>query len=118
MHLRFYRPSNQSLVIIIKKGRPEQLDHNTLKILKDISNACQMCQRLGPKPVRFKVSIPEDNLVFADEVSIDLMLLDGSDFLQVVDTATRFSAAAFLDYHGASYGQSVRGVWLAFIEIW
>jgi hypothetical protein len=118
MHLSFYHPSNQSIVNLIKKGRPEQLDQDTLKILEEISNACQVCQRLGPKPVRFKVSIPEEDLVFGDEVSIDLMFLDGSAVLHVVDTATRFSAAGFLDDHGAAYGQSVNGVWLAFIEIW
>jgi hypothetical protein len=53
--------------------------------------------------VRFKVSIPEDDLVFGDEVSIDLMFLDGNAVLHVVDTATRFSAAAFLDAHDETY---------------
>jgi hypothetical protein len=118
MHFSLYHPSSQSLFNLIKKGRPEQLDHDTLKILEEISNACQMCQRLGPKPVRFKVSIPEEDLVFGDEVSIDLMFLIGSAFLHVVDTETRFSAAGFLDDHGAAYGQSVHDVWLAFIETW
>jgi hypothetical protein len=85
--------------------------------LEDISNSCQVFQRLGPKPVRFQVSIPEDDLVFGVEFSIDLMFLDGSAALHVVDAATRFSAAVFLDDHGASYGQTVHGVWLSFIDI-
>jgi hypothetical protein len=71
-----------------------------------------------PKPVRFKVSIPEEDLVFGDDVSIDLMFLDGSAVLHVVDTETRFSAPGFLDDNGAAYEQSVNGVWLAFIETW
>jgi hypothetical protein len=68
--------------------------------------------------VRFKLSIPEDDLVFGDEVSIDLMFLDGTAVLHVVDTATRFSAAAFLDAHNETYGLSVHGIWLAFLDIW
>lgn len=46
------------------------------------------------------------------------MFLEGKSVLHIVDTATRFSSATFLDAHGKSYGQSVEGAWLAFVMIW
>lgn len=38
--------------------------------------------------------------------------------MHIVDTATYFSAAIFLDSVGESYGQSVKEVWMAFITTW
>jgi hypothetical protein len=46
------------------------------------------------------------------------MFIDRSAILHAVDTATRFSASTFLDKHGYAYGQSVDGVWAAFLECW
>lgn len=46
------------------------------------------------------------------------MFLDGKAVLYIMDTATRFSSATFLDTHDAAYGQSVEGTWLAFVEAW
>jgi hypothetical protein len=36
---------------------------------------------------------PTDDIVFRDEVSIDLMFINGKAILHIVDTATRFSVA-------------------------
>ena len=49
---------------------------------------------------------------------MDLMFLDGKAVLHVIDTATHFSAAKFLDSHGKTYGQTAEGIWLAFLDIW
>ena len=46
------------------------------------------------------------------------MFIEGKAILHIVDTATRFSSAIFLDSQGNNYGQSINGVWLAFIEAW
>jgi hypothetical protein len=59
-----------------------------------------------------------EDIVFGDELSIDLMFIDGQAVLHVVDTATRFSAVTFLDSYNGSFGQSVEGVWLALIQTW
>lgn len=99
----------------MKRARPNDLDKGTKGILKEISESCQTCQKLGPKPIRFKASIPiEDQLVFGSELSIDLMFIDSKAILHIVDSATRFSSAVFLD----DYGQRVEGIWNAFIDIW
>jgi hypothetical protein len=59
-----------------------------------------------------------EDIVFGDELSINLMFIDGQEVLRAVDTATRFSAATFLDSHNGSFGQCVEGVWLKLIQTW
>jgi hypothetical protein len=51
-----------------------------------------------------------EDIVFGDELSIDLMFIDGQAVLHVADTGTRFSAATFLDSYNGLFGQSVEGV--------
>jgi hypothetical protein len=46
------------------------------------------------------------------------MFINGKAVLHVIDSATRFNAATFLDSHSESYGQSSDGIWDAFIDIW
>lgn len=45
------------------------------------------------------------------------MLLDGDAKLQVEETATHFSAALFLDSNVDKYEQSMKGIWLATVQI-
>lgn len=124
LHRGFHHPSAQKLHELLKRSKAKDLKENTLDVLKDIIKHCDPCQRVGPTPVRFRASIPEEELVFGDELSIDLVWVEGDAFLHVVDTATRFSATTFLDWKPDSvgpekdYGQSVDGVWEAFIECW
>ena len=119
LHRGFSHPASDKLLILLKLARPSHVNSETRKTLEKIKEACDTCQRFGPTPVRFKVSLPtEDDIKFGEELSIDLMWLDGKAVLHIVDTATRFSAASFLDSSGQDYGQSVEGIWLSFIEIW
>lgn len=46
------------------------------------------------------------------------MFLNGKVVLHVIDKATRFSLATFLDANESSYGQSTEGVWIALMECW
>jgi hypothetical protein len=90
-----------------------------MAILQNSSQSSETCQRLGPRPIRFNVSIPpKEDIVFGDEVSIDLMFINGKAILHIVDTAIRFSAAIHLDSNLATYGQSVEVVWVALMETW
>jgi transposase InsO family protein len=76
-------------------------------------------RNLGRNQFASKCCCPNmEDIVFGDELSIDLMFIDGQAVLHVFDTATRFSAATSLDSHNDSFGQSVEGVWLALIETW
>ena len=119
LHRNFYHPGVDKLMQLIKQARPSEFNEETRKSLQEISDACDTCQRFGPRPLRFKATIPDENkLVFGQELSIDLMWIDGKALLHVVDTATRFSNATFLDSSDQNYGQSVEGIWLAFLECW
>lgn len=119
LHRNFSHPSADKLYSLLKMARPWETDEGTRRILEEISSRCEACQRFSQAPVRFKVTLPsEENLVFGDELSIDIMFLEGKAVLHIVDTATRFSAATFLDAHGVTYGQSVNGIWLAFVMTW
>jgi hypothetical protein len=61
-----------------------------MQFLQQIASACETRQKLGPKPIRFKVSLPNmKDIVFGDELSIDLMFIDGQVVLHVVITMTR-----------------------------
>lgn len=65
--------------------------------------------------MRFEVTLPnEDRIVFGSDLSLDLMFINGKALLHIVDTATKFSSATFLD----KYGQSTTGIWNAFIDSW
>ncbi len=103
----------------MKLAKPTEINSETRELLQEIADHCDTCQRYSSPPLRFKASIPDESeLVFGDELSIDLMFLDSKAVLHIVDTATRFSAATFLDSHGETYGQSVDGIWLAFCMTW
>jgi hypothetical protein len=107
----------KTLLKLLTMARPDDTNQETILLLQQIASACATCQKLGPRPIRFKVSLPNmEDIVFGDEISIGLMFIDGQAVLHVVDTATRFSAATFLESHSGSFRQSVEGVWLALIE--
>ena len=115
LHRGVKHPHQDKLLNLLRRARPADLDPQTRSILREISESCDICQRLGPEPILFKATLPSvDDIIFGEELSIDLMFIDSEVVLHVVDTATRFSAATFLK----EYGQSVEGIWLAFIEAW
>ena len=119
IHRGFSHPETDKLYKLLKLARPAETNSDTRELLQEIADHCDTCQRYSSPPLRFKASMPDESeLVFGDELSIDLMFLDGKAVLHIIDTATRFSAATFLDSHGETYGQSVDGIWLAFCMTW
>lgn len=76
-------------------------------------------ERFTTGPIRFRSPIVNENeLVFGEEHSINLMFIENKVILHVIDTATRFSIAIFLNREGKTYGQSVDVVWLALVMVW
>jgi len=112
LHRNFFHPSATKLFEILKKANPTETKTETLKVLKNISKACATCQSLENKPMHFQVSLPDTNIVFNQELALDLMFIDRKAILHVVDLATHYSAATFLK------GQSVDHVWIAFLTCW
>lgn len=111
LHKHFFHPSAAKLYNVLKRSNPEKANEATLTILKEISRACATCQRFAPKPLSFQVTIPGD-VVFNNELALDLMWIDGRAVLHIVDVHTHFSSAVFLR------GQDVTDVWNAFVEGW
>lgn len=48
-------------------------------------------------------------------MSMDLTFFDSSAVVNIRDSATRFSGAAFFESNVESYGLTVDGVWKAFV---
>jgi hypothetical protein len=90
-----YHPSVEKLFNLIQRARPEHATKEAREHLASIQQECDTCQRLGPRPLRFQVSIP-DEIIFNRELALDLMYLDGQAVLHIVDLSTRFSSAVFL----------------------
>lgn len=112
MHMHYFHPSAQKLFNLLKRIDPAQTDGETFKVLQHISDSCRTCKIHSPGPHRFRVSLPKDKCIFNHELALDLMWLDGSPLLHVVDTHTHFSSARFID------GKSTKDVWHAFLMCW
>lgn len=83
----------------------------TTKLLKEINSFDDTHQCFTNPTISFTVSLPaEENLIFGEELSLDLNFIDGKVVLYIVDTATRFSAETFLYSHGAKYKTSIAGL--------
>lgn len=100
LHRGFHHPATRKLYGLLKRAKVENLDEDTLKLLQDIKNKCDTCQRFGPKAHRFRVAMPEENPIFGQELSVNLQWIDGDTILHMGDHATRFSATTFLDRNG------------------
>lgn len=120
--IKLYRnlshPSTDKLFNLLKIARPCQTEGVMKEIIEDIATHCNTCQRFTRPPICFKVSFStKTNVVFGEELSMDLKFLDGKAILNVVDADNHLPAATFLDAQGASYGQTVDGTWLVFAMI-
>lgn len=111
MHLHFMHPSASKMFQLLHRAYPNKLQGDTLDILSDISKSCDVCQKYSLKPFTFTVRFPDD-AVFNQRIAMDLMYLDGSPVLHVIDTGTNFSAAQFLS------NSDTRTIWDTFITIW
>lgn len=112
MHRHFYHPATEKLHAVIKRAEPTESHPGMRETLDKIRSTCDTCQRNAGEPHRFRVSMPADECVFNRMVSLDIMSLESSSVLHVVDRDTRFSAACFLP------GESANQVWRCFLNIW
>lgn len=116
LHRHFFHPSAGKLFNILKRGFEKKCTSEVKQTLEQISKECLACQQKAT-PHRFKVALPETDIVFNGVVALDLMWLDvnrsrKAPILHVIDTQTHFQNAVFLK------GESARDVWDAFIEAW
>ena len=85
LHRRFGHPSAARLRLLL-----EQLGHEINKqTLDKLTKYCSYCQKHGKSPGRFKFTLWDD-INFNFTIFVDIMYIDNSPILHVVDEATRY----------------------------
>ena len=113
IHKHFYHAKPERLYALMRRAKDQQATPETLRQLEDVTEACDVCQRLSKEPSRFRVAMPEEDIRFNRRVMADVMTLGKTSVLHVVDRDTLLSAAAFLRDTVSS-----KSVWEAFLRCW
>ncbi|KHJ30070.1 hypothetical protein EV44_g3856 [Erysiphe necator] len=100
LHRRFGHPSAIKLVNLLDKAGHEDPQHR--RLLENINKHCDKCQKYAGAPMRFKFTL-RDDVDFNHSIFVDVMYIDGSPILHVVDEATRFQAAKWLKNMSSSH---------------
>ena len=100
LHRRFGHPSANRLRLVLERsGHGDNLNKKTLEHL---TKYCSHCQKHGKSPGRFKF-ILRDDVNFNYSIIVDIMYIDNSPILHIVDEATRFQAAKWLSNISAKH---------------
>jgi len=98
LHRRFGHPSAEKLYKVLERSGHEVNKHN----IEQLTKFCSFCQKYGRSPGRFKFTLRED-LDFNHSIYVDIMYINGSPVLHVIDEATRFQAARWLQNISAKH---------------
>lgn len=79
--------------------------------INQVTRACVTCTAISDKPISFSVRRP-DEIVFNQQLLIDIMYFNSKPILHVADRGTRFSAARYLRKADA------QTVWNTFVQSW
>lgn len=90
IHRNFYHPLTNNMYAVIKRAETTTTHAGLYSTLENIFNTCDVCQRNSTEPHRFRGSILAEYCVFNRNVSMDIMKLDASPVLHVVDRSTKF----------------------------
>lgn len=58
IHKHFFHASSERLYALMRRANIDDAVPLTLKQLQDVADACDVCQRLGKEPNRFRVALP------------------------------------------------------------
>jgi hypothetical protein len=89
LHRRFGHPSAEKLYRVLEHSGHNDVDR---KAIDHLTKYCSFCQKHGRSPGRFKFTLRED-LDFNHSVYVDIMYINGSLVLHIIDEATRYQAA-------------------------
>jgi hypothetical protein len=111
VHRRFGHPSVNRLAKIL-----ERAGHDIeRKVVEHLTMVCHHCQMHGKSPGRFRFSLKDDR-DFNYQIWADVLWIDGTPVLQVVDEATSYQNAIFLEK--GKDKQTAKALWDAFRRIW
>lgn len=110
LHRRFGHPSASRLRILLERsGHDDGLNKAALERL---TRYCSFCQKHGRSPGRFKFTLTEDS-EFNYSIIVDIMYIDNSPILHIVDESTRFQAARWLTNITAKHTwETLRMCWI------
>lgn len=93
IHRPFYHPTTKKVMNFIRKGSSKHATPQPRKNLDRVRNKCDTYQRLAKAPSRFRVAMPGKDCVFNRTAGMDLIKINTSTVLLVVDEDTKFSTA-------------------------
>lgn len=111
LHRRFGHPQTEKLVNLLKRAEPEKLDINTRAMLDKIVKHCKLCQLHSQRPRRFKFTLRSEKH-FNQVIYVDIVSIEKKHALHVVDEATRYQAARWIE------SDSADDVWRALRMCW
>ena len=112
LHRTFGHPSASALIKVLKAARPEQMTPEVRNNVMNIVKSCVTCSTYASKPKRFKITVGTEDLCFNHIVAVDIMYISKKPVLHVVDEATHFCSALFLNKVSSSH------VWKALLKCW
>lgn len=111
-HERSGHTGVRALVRFLELGNPKELvTEEDVKLLKEIIEACLVCQRFGRGPRRIRFS-PVMEYIFNRCVALDLFYLRGLPALSMVDIPSTYGNAAHLR------SESAVDCWRTFYQRW
>ena len=112
LHIQYYHPSVKKLFNILRRGRAEDTDEDTRKMLSAIEQSCKTCMEVKRRPYRFSVAVTDNEIVFNRELLIDVFVLGGKPVLSMVDTDKNFISSVFVK------NESAKEIWSQFVLLW
>ncbi len=112
IHRHFYHPHPDNVFNLMKRANDPHSNSETLKKFETVFQKCESFQRPADQPGRFRVSLPNGDIVFNRTLLTDLMSVESKTVLHIVCKGTAFSAAKF------ARGESSRDVSNDYVRIW
>ena len=94
LHRQFNHPYIDKLMNLLKRSKVKDLDENTRKLLEEIIRQSETYNVFLRPPQRFKLILPPERIVFNEEVAIDLMWLEATSVLKLVEKQTHFNISS------------------------
>lgn len=110
LHRRFGHPSAERLYNLLSKS-----GHNDVprEYINQINKFCDHCQKHRGPPQRFKFKLQDDSAQFNHSIIVDVMYIDNHPVLHVVDEATNFQAARWLQNISSKHTwDAIRACWI------
>ncbi|CDF37987.1 unnamed protein product [Chondrus crispus] len=112
LHRNFGHPSVSALTNLLKRANPDHMDREVQDVIMRLTKACTTCATHASRPRRFKLTVGTNDLKFNHTLAVDIMTLNGKPLLHVVDEATHYTSAVFLNRQRAS------DTWKGLLRCW